>query len=136
MTSTESQKAAALRYYHKNKEKNRGARNEYMKQWRERNQEYLQSEEYKAGINGYKRNKRQEVQGFVRERKLELGCSECGYRKHHAALEWHHTDDNKETNVSFCLSMGAAIREMEKCIVLCSNCHKIHHWNSKLRDLL
>ena len=38
--------------------------------------------------------------------------------------------DDKELNLSFAKSIGQAKREMAKCIVLCSNCHRIRHWDA------
>jgi hypothetical protein len=75
----------------------------------------------------YKKVRRQEIRTYVAIRKLTLGCSICGYKEHPAALDWHHTDDNKESIVGLCDSISAADREMEKCIVMCANCHRVHH---------
>jgi len=46
-----------------------------------------------------------------------------------ACIDLHHTDDNKEANVSALINHGLArvIKEMQKCVALCSNCHKKHH---------
>lgn len=77
-------------------------------------------------------------------RKLELiekkggGCSICGYNKNIAALEFHHTDasqkelklDKRTLSNS---SMEKILKELEKCILLCSNCHKeLHYPESEL----
>ena len=70
------------------------------------------------------------INEFLRAHKVSVGCSECGYREHHAALEVHHHGD-KELNLSFAKSMDQAKKKMQKCVVLCSNCHRIKHWNEK-----
>ena len=58
------------------------------------------------------------------------GCRACGYNTHPAALDWHHLDP---TTKSFNLSqaprhqIGKVKRELAKCILLCANCHRLHH---------
>ena len=60
--------------------------------------------------------------------KVEAGCSECGYNEHPKALDYHHVEDNKVESISQMLATGHSIddieKEIEKCIVLCSNCHR------------
>lgn len=76
------------------------------------------------------RDMRAKINAMLREHKLAVGCADCGFNAHHAALEFHHLG-NKELNLSFAKSLGQAQREMAKCEVLCSNCHRIRHWNEK-----
>ena len=63
--------------------------------------------------------------------KSTLKCTKCGFN-HPAALDFHHTDPSKKENlVSKLASNGcfaAAMEEVQKCIVLCANCHRIHHY--------
>ena len=63
-----------------------------------------------------------------------LKCTKCGF-DHHAALDFHHEDPTeKEYNVNRLVSDGRfkkAYAEIEKCIVLCANCHRIHHYEEK-----
>lgn len=77
--------------------------------------------------NAQARGRKAAINEFLRKHKLAVGCSVCGYKKHHAALEFHHIG-NKEVNLSFAKSLSQAKREMEKCVVLCANCHRIEHW--------
>lgn len=80
-------------------------------------------------------------------RKLELinlmggKCSRCGYDKNVAALEFHHIHpEEKEFQLdSRHLSnttMERIIKESEKCILLCSNCHKEIHYPQQSKDEL
>lgn len=59
-------------------------------------------------------------------------CEECG-EDHPACLTYHHTDDDKFMPVSNMVSDGhskkAILEEIEKCQVLCSNCHRKEHNN-------
>ena len=78
----------------------------------------------------HRKRKRTEFQ----EWKATLSCSQCGF-SHVAALDFHHTNvENKEGIVSELIRQGQfkkAKAEAEKCIVLCANCHRIHHHEEK-----
>ena len=66
--------------------------------------------------------------------KATLSCTKCGFN-HPAALDFHHEDPSeKEYAISKLISnkrFKTAVEEVKKCIVLCANCHRIHHWNEK-----
>jgi 5-methylcytosine-specific restriction endonuclease McrA len=58
-------------------------------------------------------------------------CEKCGYDRCVGALEFHHLDPNKK---DFNISKSGHSRswkrvkdELDKCILLCSNCHKETH---------
>ena len=57
-------------------------------------------------------------------------CIKCGYNKCNAALDFHHIDSsNKEFNPAH-LTRGNFEKlksELDKCVLLCSNCHREHH---------
>jgi hypothetical protein len=63
--------------------------------------------------------------------KRTLKCTKCGFN-HPAALDFHHVDPSEKENlVSKLVSNGcfaAAMEEVQKCIVLCANCHRVHHY--------
>jgi hypothetical protein len=63
-------------------------------------------------------------------------CSSCGYNKYIGALEFHHVDPKqKDFNISHARStaFGDKIKkELDKCVLLCSNCHKEEHFNMSL----
>lgn len=63
-------------------------------------------------------------------------CSQCGYNKSLAALEFHHPDGSKDYQVSEMLLdatgkngkfLRAVQEEAAKCIILCANCHREFH---------
>jgi hypothetical protein len=76
--------------------------------------------------NKAQRHKRQD---FLNAYKLEKGCARCGYNSHPAALQFNHIDPSKK---SFNIgenkrkSLESILLEIEKCEVLCANCHAIH----------
>ena len=72
-----------------------------------------------------------------RDRKLEaieyLGgkCSECGGTFHIASYDFHHIDPNtKDFKPSdlFARSKELLYKELDKCVLLCANCHRVHHY--------
>jgi hypothetical protein len=66
--------------------------------------------------------------------KSALKCTKCGF-SHVATLDFHHTDPTlKDGNIHRFVSNGQfakAYEEIKKCIVLCANCHRIHHYLEK-----
>ena len=58
-------------------------------------------------------------------------CSICGYDKCSAALEFHHTDRSlKEFEIGGAKYGWAKMKkEIEKCILLCANCHRELHYS-------
>lgn len=65
--------------------------------------------------------------------KLEAGgqCSNCGYSRCLAALDFHHSSPNqKEFGISsrgLTTSIGKLREETKKCVLLCANCHREIH---------
>jgi hypothetical protein len=63
-------------------------------------------------------------------RQFKKQCALCGYDKCVAALDFHHINKNKEfkiTDVRTYSKIKLKI-EIDKCIVLCSNCHREIHF--------
>ncbi len=88
-------------------------------------------------LNKYERNslRRKLFMEKTTLHKLNMGCCKCGYNKCSNALEWHHVDgDNKINEPSNILrySLDDYLKEIEKCILLCSNCHREYHENINL----
>lgn len=58
-------------------------------------------------------------------------CEVCGYDKCQQALEFHHTDPSGK---EFPLTDGRSRswermkKEVDKCILLCANCHREYHY--------
>ena len=67
--------------------------------------------------------------------KRTLKCTNCG-ENHPATLDFHHVihqKDNKKVNelVSDGHARARILQEIEKCVVLCSNCHRIWHHDER-----
>lgn len=58
---------------------------------------------------------------------MRRGCIDCGYNKHPAALDFDHVDGEKLFEVSKTMgrSFAKMTAEIAKCVVRCSNCHRI-----------
>ena len=58
-------------------------------------------------------------------------CKRCGYSKYPEVLEFHHRDQTqKDFNISrkgHCRSLDRVRKEIEKCDLLCANCHRETH---------
>jgi len=71
--------------------------------------------------------------------KSTLKCANCGF-SHIAAMDFHHEDPRtKLGSVHEFVSNGQfakAYEEMKKCIVLCANCHRIHHHDIRATNKL
>lgn len=81
------------------------------------------------------RTRRSEVRGKLRDYKLEKGCTNCGYAKCAAALDAHHPEgkESKKDQIYRMLhrnmSWEKIYAELERCTILCSNCHREAHDN-------
>jgi hypothetical protein len=83
------------------------------------------------------RTKRAELQSSITEYKAQQGikCARCG-EDHPAVLDFHHREPTqKEMNISNLASRGWSltriIAEIDKCDVLCANCHRKLHWEER-----
>jgi 5-methylcytosine-specific restriction endonuclease McrA len=58
-------------------------------------------------------------------------CSNCGYNTCYEALEFHHLNaDGKDFGISdkgYTRSWAKIKKELDKCVLLCSNCHREVH---------
>jgi type I restriction-modification system DNA methylase subunit len=89
----------------------------------------LNKDAYHIRSNERRKRIRAEYEAFKRT----LKCQQCG-ENHQCCLAFHHRDPNeKEKGISQVLSdtqsMNRILAEVEKCDVLCFNCHAKLHWN-------
>ncbi len=110
---------------YKDPEKRREANRRYNKAYQDRN----------PGIQ-VKRNLdyRRKIRQWLSDYKQSQGCAQCG-ENHPGCLDFHHTDPGaKEFNV-FRMPEISGKRiietEIQKCIVLCANCHRKLHWEER-----
>lgn len=72
---------------------------------------------------------------MVADYKLNKGCNDCGYNAHSFVLQFDHVRGEKSFNVSEkeSRSISSLLEEIEKCDVVCANCHAIRTWNRNQR---
>lgn len=98
----------------------------YRREWYNRNKEHAKQMLIK---------RRKDLKEWITEIKSKLKCEQCKF-DHIACLHFHHTDPSKkEITISTAIHNGwqrdRILKEIEKCKVLCANCHYILHWNEK-----
>lgn len=58
-------------------------------------------------------------------------CEDCGYIGYEGVFDFHHLDPTqKDMDISHARSRNFDVviqRELDKCVLLCSNCHRIRH---------
>jgi hypothetical protein len=108
----------------KKKEKQRG----YAKKHYENN-----TDKVKAATKKRHRGLKDEWKKF----KATLSCLECGV-DHPAVLDFHHIDPEMKTASVHALAQAksylAAMEEVQQCVVLCANCHRVHHYNERQKE--
>lgn len=89
----------------------------------------------KERINLKHLEKSKERSEFISEIKSKLKCSQCG-ENHPATLDFHHLNPKEKVfNIGHHVTNNkeTILKEIEKCIVLCANCHrKLHHYEKSM----
>ena len=110
---------------HKDPEKHRAYQREYKRRWiRENKEKHL----------SYVRSHKTKMQQWFLNYKKSLSCEICG-ENHPACLDFHHLNpQDKKFDVgqkNKRPSKETLIKEIAKCQVLCSNCHRKLHWQER-----
>ncbi len=66
-------------------------------------------------------------------------CGICGYNKNLAALDFHHIDPNTKESLWGRFSKrkwSSVLLELNKCVLLCKNCHMEHHFPEMSLDAI
>lgn len=98
-----------------------------------KHEHYIKNREKYLARNKARKIKAKQHTDYV---KTKRGCLHCGYNEHPAALDFHHRDPNsKDSNLRNGVGSGWTIerldKEIEKCDVLCANCHRIEHFKQQ-----
>lgn len=82
----------------------------------------------------YNRNYKISTKEWLIEYKKTLKCEICGEDRHYV-LDFHHRNPHeKDFNISKAYkntNKETIMKEIEKCMVVCSNCHREIHWLEK-----
>lgn len=92
----------------------------------------LNKEKYKENQNKYRATTRPRKRELIRQYKQSKGCMICS-EDNALCLDFHHINNDKENSINKLLSSNYSIdtifKEIDKCVVLCSNCHRKVHGN-------
>ncbi len=124
------------KYAHNNYMKNRKRRIRQTRQYQRRRKVYIQvyMKEYNPR---YRKTHAHVIKANRQQRKLDAiaykggQCQECGYKKCPAALTFHHRNpEEKEYQIAVMLAWSWAriVQELDKCDLLCANCHFELEW--------
>ena len=100
------------------------------------------SERYKAACRQGSQRYRDQVirprKQLVAEYKTARGCEACGYNQHPVALDLDHVDRSTKLAALSVMVLDpgkyplhALVAELDKCRVLCRNCHAIKTYENK-----
>lgn len=115
---------------YKNIEDHKAYQKKYQKEWYKKNRKKHIKNASQARARHVK-----ETYQYTNAFKEQQGCTNCK-ENHIACLEFHHKDASiKEFEISWAIKAGYGLerikKEISKCIVLCSNCHKKLHWQER-----
>jgi predicted DNA-binding protein YlxM (UPF0122 family) len=95
-----------------------------------REKKLLTKEERKRNAVNSVVKRKQKLKGLAIEYKGGK-CVKCGYDKYNGALQFHHLNpEEKDFSFSdggYSLSWLKIIKELDKCILVCANCHSEIH---------
>lgn len=99
---------------------------EAQRRWYEKNSDKVKASVTSGRITNAKK---------IRALKESGSCVDCGGRFHFSVMDYDHTDDNKVMTVSRLSarrSWAEVLREIEKCDLVCSNCHRYRTWRRSM----
>ena len=93
---------------------------------------YIKNKELVIMGVSFRRTKRKMARiAYINEIKKELGCTDCR-NNDFRVLEFHHIGE-KSFTINEAITQGIGFerikKEIEKCVIICANCHKLRHYN-------
>jgi len=85
-------------------------------------------ERMRRQINDARKKRISVTQNEIRQIKESSPCLDCGKKYPYYVMDFDHTNGEKEYNVSEMIGSGLSkskiIKEINKCEIVCSNCHR------------
>lgn len=108
---------------HRNSEKYKEYRREYVRKY--------YKEKYSAKQIELKNARIKEIREWLKNLKSTLSCIYCG-ESDSCCIDFHHKDQkDKDFSISYSTNYGFSkkriLEEIEKCVPICSNCHRKLH---------
>lgn len=98
---------------------------------------YQRSEKRRTGLRVSSKDRHEKIRGWFTEYKSKLFCLKCSEARPYM-LDFHHIDrEDKDNEIVVLVGRACSIeriqKELDKCLVLCSNCHReFHHFERLL----
>lgn len=96
---------------------------------------YQNRERYLEQIRRHKVRVKKELREEVQRIKETRPCADCNKYFPYYIMDFDHIEENKVTNVAKLVSQGQrkrALAEIEKCELVCANCHRQRTWERLL----
>jgi hypothetical protein len=94
--------------------------------WYKENRERL-----KNGVNERRNRLKREASEKINKYKSENSCTDCGNFFHHVSMDFDHLSQ-KRMDVARMVAAGYVWteiqKEIDKCELVCSNCHRVRTW--------
>lgn len=101
----------------------------YKEKWLSPKAYKKQIEDQQKSIVKWRKKREEDRRKLIDKIKLSKGCLHCGYKKDAVALDFDHLNPSeKEFNISHLFataSIEKLMKEINKCQILCANCHRI-----------
>lgn len=85
------------------------------------------------------KHRRKELRAWLIEYKKKQRCAKCGDTRWYV-LDFHHKGKDKEAEIADLVARAVKketiIAEINKCEVLCSNCHREEHYFAQVAHLV
>lgn len=92
-------------------------------------------EENKSVYKDNRRKLRRRNGEFIEDSKKDKCCIKCGETDYRCLVFHHRKGEDKVCNINRmrnrCFSLGRIQKEIDKCDVMCANCHMILHYNEQ-----
>lgn len=103
---------------------------------KERDKNSYSTNERKLSIRKAAKNSQKKLREHIDNIRKNGSCSNCKEDRWYV-LDFHHTRDkiySIANSLKRCISINKLQEELDKCILLCSNCHRELHYKERLVD--
>lgn len=81
-------------------------------------------------MSQYNKDRRKEISDFISKLKSNTACADCKKFYHPAIMEYDHLDSSTKFKpvsklVQWGYGLKEILREIEKCDLVCANCHRM-----------
>jgi hypothetical protein len=117
------------------------------RRWNDQHPEYYEAyrqnhtEQFAAYNKTYRQKQTDAMLSWYERYKKKMRCHRCPESRE-PCLDFHHIDPStKKFEIKKMMKKGSCsletlLQEVHKCEVLCANCHRIHHWEERNRQIL